>query len=109
MKKRSVFVKFVEASLACLKLSLPIHCDDSIAEKYKYIKNDWLRFVSQFERAKGLLREKRHELETLAKHLLDREGLLKSDVEKLIGVRPYGEERAEDNVIPEVGITEQPE
>ena len=53
MKKRSVFVKFVEASLACLKLSLPIHCDNSIAETYMYIKNDRLRFVSQFERVKN--------------------------------------------------------
>ncbi|MBI5915021.1 MAG: ATP-dependent zinc metalloprotease FtsH [Bacteroidetes bacterium] len=44
---------------------------------------------SQFERAKKLLTERRHELETLAKQLLEKEVLLKSDVERLIGPRPY--------------------
>lgn len=44
----------------------------------------------QFERAKMLLSEKRDELEILAAKLLDKEVLLKSDVEKLIGPRPFG-------------------
>lgn len=44
----------------------------------------------QFERAKKLLREKREGLEKLARQLLDKEVLLKSDVEALIGPRPYG-------------------
>ena len=60
---------------------------------------------SQFERAKELLREKRNELELMAQHLLDKEVLLKSDVEKLIGARPVGETKAEDNGVPEVGVT----
>jgi AFG3 family protein len=48
------------------------------------------RLVStQFERAKNLLREKRSELQALATQLLEKEVLLKSDVEKLIGLRPY--------------------
>ena len=64
---------------------------------------------SQFERAKKLLKEKKQELETLAKHLLDREVLLKSDVEKLIGVRPYGQSKPEDNIVPEIGVAGQPE
>ncbi len=44
----------------------------------------------QFERAKKLLRDKREALEKLAKSLLDKEVLLKSDVENLIGKRPFG-------------------
>ncbi len=44
---------------------------------------------SQYERAQKLLQEKRGELEKLAKQLLEKEVLLKSDVEKLIGARPY--------------------
>ena len=60
---------------------------------------------SQFERAKELLREKRNELELMAQHLLEKEVLLKSDVEKLIGARPVGETKAEDNGVPEVGVT----
>jgi len=44
----------------------------------------------QFERAKALLTDKRKELEILATQLLDKEVLLKSDVEKLIGPRPFG-------------------
>ncbi len=44
---------------------------------------------AQFVRAKDLLREKRHELELLAQHLLEREVLVKSDVEALIGKRPF--------------------
>jgi cell division protease FtsH len=46
---------------------------------------------SQFERAKEMLREKREQLEILAGRLLDKEVLLKSDVQKLIGPRPFAE------------------
>ncbi len=44
---------------------------------------------TQFERAKALLRERRAELVLLAERLLEKEVLLKSDVERLIGLRPY--------------------
>lgn len=44
---------------------------------------------SQYLRAQDLLREKRTQLELLANALLDKEVLLKSDVERLIGPRPY--------------------
>jgi AFG3 family protein len=44
---------------------------------------------AQYARAQNLLREKSREVELLANALLEREVLLKSDVEKLIGVRPY--------------------
>lgn len=44
----------------------------------------------QYERAQQLLTEKREELNILAQQLLDKEVLLKSDVERLIGERPVG-------------------
>jgi AFG3 family protein len=44
-----------------------------------------------YARAKDLLVERRHELELIAQHLLDKEVLLKSDLEKLIGPRPFEE------------------
>ncbi|MGK0366526.1 MAG: AFG3 family protein [Saprospiraceae bacterium] len=44
---------------------------------------------SQYERAQALLLERRDELEQLAQMLLDKEVLLKSDVERLIGKRPF--------------------
>jgi len=43
---------------------------------------------SQYIRAKELLTERREELEILANQLLEKEVLLKSDVERLIGPRP---------------------
>lgn len=46
---------------------------------------------SQYKRAKELLTERRPELEKLAKELLDKEVLHKSDVERLIGPRPFKE------------------
>lgn len=57
---------------------------------------------SQFERAKELLRERREELELLAKQLLEKEVLLKSDVEKLVGPRPGEANAASQNgALPE--------
>lgn len=53
----------------------------------------------QYERAKDLLMEKRSELEILAKRLLEKEVLLKSDVEKLIGIRP-----SDDKPAPTSGV-----
>lgn len=46
---------------------------------------------NQFDRAKDLLNEHRDKLDVLAKTLLEKEVLVKSDVEKLIGPRPYPE------------------
>lgn len=43
---------------------------------------------AQYERAQSLLLEKKHELNLLAETLLEKEVLLKSDVERLIGSRP---------------------
>ncbi|MBX2816349.1 MAG: ATP-dependent zinc metalloprotease FtsH [Saprospiraceae bacterium] len=46
---------------------------------------------SQYKRAQVLLRKYRKELDILARELLDKEVLLKSDVERLIGPRPFEE------------------
>ena len=50
---------------------------------------------SQYERAQDLLREHRDKLELLAHELLDKEVLLKSDLEKLIGPRPSDADETE--------------
>ena len=46
-----------------------------------------------YERTKGLLTEKRDQVEKLAEALLEREVLFQSDVEQLIGKRPYEEKK----------------
>lgn len=43
----------------------------------------------QYERAQQLLEERREELEVIAQTLLDKEVLHKSDIERLIGPRPF--------------------
>jgi cell division protease FtsH len=54
------------------------------------IDNEVRKLVeSQYIRAKELLTEHREELEKLAQQLLEKEVLLKSDVERLIGLRPF--------------------
>ncbi len=47
----------------------------------------------QYQRAQNLLTERREELNTLAQALLEKEVILKSDVEKLIGPRPFPDEK----------------
>jgi cell division protease FtsH len=51
-----------------------------------------------FIRTKELLTERRNEVEIIAKELLKREVLFQSDVEALIGKRPYEEKKALDFV-----------
>ena len=51
-----------------------------------------------YERTKALLLERKAEVEILAKELLKTEVLFKSDVEALIGKRPYEEKKALDIV-----------
>ena len=51
-----------------------------------------LMIDQQYERAKALLTEKRDELNALANALLENEVVHKSDVERLVGPRPWGEE-----------------
>jgi cell division protease FtsH len=49
----------------------------------------------QYERAVQLLNEKREQLETLAKALLEKEVLFKDDLEKIIGPRPFEKSKYE--------------
>ena len=49
-----------------------------------------------YNRTKALLREKKNEVEKLAKELLVKEVLFKSDLETLIGKRPYEEKKILD-------------
>ncbi len=62
---------------------------------------------SAYIKTKNLLIEKREEVEKLAKELLVKEVLFKSDVEALIGKRPY-EERKILDVEPEDAVQEEP-
>ncbi|MBX2874078.1 MAG: ATP-dependent zinc metalloprotease FtsH [Saprospiraceae bacterium] len=65
---------------------------------------------SQYQRAQDLLREKKNELEILAHQLLEKEVLVKSDVERLIGLRPSEvAERARKNGQQKNEGEEQPE
>lgn len=58
-------------------------------------------------KTKALLNEKRGEVELLAQELLVKEVLFKSDVEALIGKRPFEEKKILD-VEPEVLVNEEP-
>ncbi|MEO6406342.1 MAG: ATP-dependent zinc metalloprotease FtsH [Ferruginibacter sp.] len=60
-----------------------------------------------YEKTKALLQEKRSEVEKLAKELLVKEVLFKSDVEALIGKRPYEEKKILD-IEPEDAVIEPP-
>jgi cell division protease FtsH len=62
-----------------------------------------------FVRTKDLLTEKKNEVEILAKELLKREVLFQSDVEALIGKRPYEDKKALDFVDnPKDAVVEPP-
>ena len=69
----------------------------------------------EYERSKNLLRDKSKELHLLANTLLEKEVLLKSDLERLIGPRPFGssggyemsdEKKSENNDIEEAEVME---
>ena len=65
---------------------------------------------SQYQRAQDLLRKHKNDLEMLAHQLLEKEVLVKSDVERLIGVRPSDlAELAKKNGKPQTADEEQPE
>jgi AFG3 family protein len=53
-----------------------------------------------YEKTKRLLREKKGDVEKLANALLEREVLFQSDVEALIGKRPFGEKKLLDSDEP---------
>lgn len=62
-----------------------------------------------FERTKALLTEKKNEVDILAKELLKREVLFQSDVEELIGKRPFEDKKALDFIDnPKEGVVNNP-
>lgn len=66
---------------------------------------------SAYDRTKQLLTEKKHEVETLATALLEREVLFQSDVEALIGKRPFEDKKhltVEEAVVVEEKTEEKP-
>ncbi len=68
-------------------------------ETGKMIDEEVRKLVEKaFIRTKALLTERKKEVEILAKELLKREVLFQSDVEALIGKRPYEEKKALDFV-----------
>jgi len=68
-------------------------------ETGKMIDEEVRKLIEQaFIRTKKLLTERKAEVEILAKELLKREVLFQSDVEALIGKRPYEEKKALDFV-----------
>lgn len=79
-------------------------------ETGKMIDNEVRILVDQaYERTKALLTERRSEVEILAQELLKREVLFKSDVEQLIGKRPYEEKKVLDIIDnPKDGVIESP-
>ena len=60
-----------------------------------------------YEKTKQLLLDKKDAVEKLAKELLVKEVLFKSDVEALIGKRPYEEKKLLD-ITPEETVSEEP-
>jgi AFG3 family protein len=65
----------------------------------------------QYERCKNLLRDKRVELDLLAKSLLEKEVLHRSDLETLIGKRPFsdptpGESASAPEILPSISEDE---
>jgi AFG3 family protein len=66
-------------------------------ETSKIIDQEVRKLIDEaFVRTKALLKEKSKEVQILAEALLDKEVLFQSDVEALIGKRPYEEKRALD-------------
>jgi cell division protease FtsH len=62
---------------------------------------------SAYVRTKELLTEKKDDVEKLAKELLKKEVLFKSDVEALIGKRPYEEKKLLDVDVDETETTSE--
>jgi cell division protease FtsH len=76
-------------------------------ETGKMIDEEVRKIIDQaYERTKNLLTERKAEVEKLAKELLAKEVLHKSDVEELIGKRPYEEKRILD--VEEEEVTDVP-
>ena len=77
-------------------------------ETGKIIDEEVRKLIDEaYVKTKNLLTEKRGDVELLAKELLKKEVLFKSDVEALIGKRPFEEKKLLD-VEPEDAVTETP-
>ena len=78
-------------------------------ETGKMIDEEVRKLINKaYIRTKELLTQKKGDVELLAKELLKKEVLFKSDVEMLIGKRPYEEKKALD-IKPEDVVTKEPE
>ncbi len=79
-------------------------------ETAKIIDEEVRRLIDEaYTRTKNLLRERKGEVERLAEELLEKEVLFQSDVEALIGPRPYEEKKplsVEDDHHHDGGISE---
>lgn len=79
-------------------------------ETSKIIDQEVRKLIDEaYERTKQLLRDKKEQVEMLAEKLLEKEVLFQSDVEALIGKRPYEEKKplgVEDDKHHEGGISE---
>ncbi|MBS1495341.1 MAG: ATP-dependent zinc metalloprotease FtsH [Bacteroidetes bacterium] len=77
-------------------------------ETGKLIDEEVRKLIDEaYEKTKALLTEKKGDVELLAKELLKKEVLFKSDVEALIGKRPFEEKKLLD-VEPQDAVTETP-
>lgn len=77
-------------------------------ETGKLIDEEVRKLIEEaYVKTKALLTEKRGDVELLAKELLRKEVLFKSDVEALIGKRPFEEKKLLD-VNPEDAVAEEP-
>ena len=78
-------------------------------ETGKMIDEEVRKLISNaYEITKKLLLEKKDDVEKLAKELLKKEVLFKSDVEALIGKRPYEEKKALDIIDPKDEVIDEP-
>ncbi len=79
-------------------------------ETGKMIDEEVRKLIDEaYQRTKALLVDKKGDVEKLAKELLKKEVLFKSDVETLIGKRPYEEKKALDIVVEDKdAVTEAP-
>ena len=79
-------------------------------ETGRMIDEEVRKIIDQaYERTKALLIQRKKEVEILARELLKKEVLFKSDVEQLIGKRPYEEKKALDIIDnPKDAVIEDP-
>ncbi|MCP9752850.1 ATP-dependent zinc metalloprotease FtsH [Ferruginibacter sp. HRS2-29] len=78
-------------------------------ETGKIIDEEVRKLIDEaYVKTKGLLTDKRGDVELLAKELLKKEVLFKSDVEALIGKRPFEEKKLLDDVTPQDAVSDTP-